>query len=619
MCRLIAVCLLGLPLTAAAQAPIETQAKAWHRLVGVVQYLQTDYPAAVESGSAAELEEQASFAHEAVGAAAELGSPGAAFLPRLLRLQREVESKKAGAEVATECAGLVEDLVQAGGLARSPSRPPNLTHGAALYQALCSACHGSAGNGLTEISATMNPPPASFLDPARMNGLTPYKAFNVLSFGVTGTAMPSFSMVEEKDRWDLAFFIFTLRQPPCDHAPSVLSLETLATSNDADLANRSNAGEVSCLRRRLPDADEERSLIVARNGVGEALAAAVLGDRITAHQALLDSYLNGIEPVEPLLRARDSALVSELEASFARARLAAERGSPHLQDEGRELVALIDRARRTRTIGQDEFSVFWLSFVILLRESFEAAVVIAALLAVLKKMQQPQSARIVHAGWMSAVVIAGVVFFAFRHVINGRNREQVEGYFSLFAVLMLVYAALWLNARANIRKFMGEIRERMQGAVGRGSAIALFTIAFTSMLRESLETAVFLEGLTIDSARGVAAGVACGLVALIALILFIRRVGYRLPMKALFHASTVLLLATAVVLLGKGIHSLQEIGTLPALPFSFVHVDGLGVYPDGVCLVAQALLAAAPGIWLLVKRENRSYASTSRPSIRSQV
>lgn len=187
--------------------------------------------------------------------------------------------------------------------------------------------------------------------------------------------------------------------------------------------------------------------------------------------ALLDSYLNGIEPVEPLLRARDSALVSELEASFARARLAAERGSPHLQDEGRELVALIDRARRTRTIGQDEFSVFWLSFVILLRESFEAAVVIAALLAVLKKMQQPQSARIVHAGWMSAVVIAGVVFFAFRHVINGRNREQVEGYFSLFAVLMLVYAALWLNARANIRKFMGRFANACRGQLAAAARL----------------------------------------------------------------------------------------------------------------------------------------------------
>ena len=78
----------------------------------------------------------------------------------------------------------------------------------------------------------------------------------------------------------------------------------------------------------------------------------------------------------------------------------------------------------------------------------------------------------------------------------------MEGTSALFAVAMLVYAALWLNARANMSKFMGELRGRMQGALGRGSALGLFVIAFTAMLRESVETAIFLEGLSIDSPRG---------------------------------------------------------------------------------------------------------------------
>jgi high-affinity iron transporter len=69
-------------------------------------------------------------------------------------------------------------------------------------------------------------------------------------------------------------------------------------------------------------------------------------------------------------------------------------------------------------------------------------------------------------------------------------------------------------------------------------------------------------------------------VALVGLVLFVRTVGFRLPMQALFKGSTVLLVVTAVMLLGKGLHGLQELGVLPLSPVTFVKVEPLGVYPD---------------------------------------
>ena len=69
------------------------------------------------------------------------------------------------------------------------------------------------------------------------------------------------------------------------------------------------------------------------------------------------------------------------------------------------------------------------------------------------------------------------------------RRELLEGFAGLFAVGMLLYAALWLNARANMSKFMGELREKMKGALGRGSVAGLFAISFTSALRESQDIA----------------------------------------------------------------------------------------------------------------------------------
>jgi high-affinity iron transporter len=161
-------------------------------------------------------------------------------------------------------------------------------------------------------------------------------------------------------------------------------------------------------------------------------------------------------------------------------------------------------------------------------------------------------------------------------------------------------------------RFMGELRQKMQGALGKGSTLGLFTIAFTAVLRESFETAVFLQGLALDSVTGVAWGSLAGAVALVVMVVFVNRVGYKLPMKTLFNASTVLLLATAVMLLGKGLHALQEVALLPLAPIPFVTVELLGVFPDAISLVPQLLLALGPVAFFVLRRmRNARLASAS--------
>jgi high-affinity iron transporter len=94
-----------------------------------------------------------------------------------------------------------------------------------------------------------------------------------------------------------------------------------------------------------------------------------------------------------------------------------------------------------------------------------------------------------------------------------------------------------------------------------------------------------------------------GLVLLIGLVLAVDRLGVRLPMQTLFRVSTIVLLVTAVVLLGKGLHALQEIGALPLRPVRFVRVDFLGVFPDLVSLLPQCALAIAPIAWSIATRK----------------
>jgi high-affinity iron transporter len=614
----VAVALLTCQVLMAQSAAEEPT--TWQRLVSILQYLQSDYPAAASSQSATELAEQRSFVEEALESARSLGADGARFLPALESIRVRVERGTDPTGVSRDCTELVDAVVQAGGLARSPRRPPDLQKAAELYAVNCAPCHAADGSGNVEIAATLDPKPTNFLDRDQMGRLDPYKAFNAITFGVSGTALPSFSVLPEDDRWALAFFIFTLRQPPCDHQPPKASLEQLATATDAQLAAQFGDGQLPCLRRRPPQLDEEQSLLLARSGIEQSLKLAQSGKSQASGRALLDAYLKGIEPVEPMLRVRNPQLVQEIEQAVLRARLSAQQGSPQLAQENLELLRLIDRARQSTSSATTDFwSIFWLALLVIIREGFEASVVIAALLAVLKKTEQRRQERLVHLGWILAIALGALVFVFGRHFLAGANRELLEGIVALVAVGMLVYAALWLNARSNIRRMMGKLRNRMQDALGNGSAIGLFSIAFTAVFRESFETAVFLQGLSIDSPAGSGWGAAAGAAALVGLVIFVNRVGYRLPMKPLFNASTALLLITAVVLLGKGLHTLQALGALPFRPIASVQIDALGIYPDLYSLGAQLLLAIAPLVWISWRTRDRDQAVLTADHDSSQL
>jgi high-affinity iron transporter len=428
-----------------------------------------------------------------------------------------------------------------------------------------------------------------------MDALTPFKAFNVVRFGVKGTAMAPFDGLDEKQRWALAFYLFTLREPACDHAPPRLPLDRLANASDPELARTSGPGELACLRRKLPELDAPAFLAAARARVEEATHLAGNGDAVGAEKAVLDAYLTDIEPIEPWLRTRDAEVVTQLEASFTTTRAALQQRDPHAEDDVHELVALLDRAAGARR-ASTKLSVFWFSLLVIVREGFEATVIIAALLAVLKKRKETSRARFVHAGWVSALAVGAVVFTVGRKVLAGAMNERLEGCLAFVAVAMLLHAALWVNARSTTRKSMGMLRDRTQGALDRG-ALALFGIAFLAMFRESFETAVFLEALSIDAPTMVVWGAGVGVILLLGLVYAVGRAGVRLPMQTLFKVSTVVLLATAVVLLGQGIHSFEEVGLLPSRPMPFFRVEFLGVYPDRLGVIAQVVLAAVPLVW----------------------
>ncbi|MCU0699038.1 MAG: FTR1 family protein [Myxococcaceae bacterium] len=597
-------------MTAAAVGWADESRSEWHRVVGLLQYLEGDYAGALATKDAEELAEQRGLADEAVQALKALGPDGAPWLVRAEALKADIVAEAPAEQVVPQCRALAADLVKARGLSRAPRAAPDLKAGQALFAAQCASCHGAEGRGDGPAGKALTPAPANFHDAERMATLSPYKVFNTTTFGITGTPMPAFPGLADADRWNVAFFISSLRHPACVGAPPAVTLEALATSTDDELARAHGAAAVPCLRSVMPSVDEGGAVSKARSGLERARQLAAANDWDGARTAVVDAYLEGIEPLEPTLRARNGALVERLEQGFTKARVAAQSRSPQFDAEVAGLLGLLDDTRGS-TAG-DFWSVFVAALFILLREGFEATVVVGALLAVMKKMQADAHVRVVHLGWVSALVFGVLAFVFGQALLAGANREWLETVVALFAVVMLLYAALWLNARANMSVFMTELRTKMKDALGRGSMVGLFFISFTSVGRETVETALFLQGLAGDSPEGVRWGSLAGGVALLGLVLFVRTVGFRLPMQTLFKASTVLLVATAVMLLGKGLHGLQELGVLPLSPVPFITLEPLGIHADLVSLVPQLVLALGPlGYWWWSKRSAPRRASSA--------
>lgn len=197
-------------------------------------------------------------------------------------------------------------------------------------------------------------------------------------------------------------------------------------------------------------------------------------------------------------------------------------------------------------------------FLITLREGLEAALIFAILLGYVKRTDRWADARYVWFGGAAAVglcLLAGVAIFVALDGLEGKAENAVEGVIALVATAVLTHMIFWM--RANARSLGRELRDK----VDRSVASALAIIAFTAIMREGLETVLFLlsaETATDSGAQVVVGGIA-GLVVAGLIGFGVYRSGSRLNLRTFFGATAVLLLLFAAGLAGKAAHELREL------------------------------------------------------------
>lgn len=587
----------------------------------LLDYIAVDYAGAVSKGavsSASEYAEQTEFA-DSVARKVD-GLPANEAKPRLQddahRLQSAIADRADPAHVADIAHAMAVALLAAYPVPLAPARAPTFARGAALYAQNCAACHGAAGDGHGSAAASLSTPPVAFTDEERARQRSVFALYQVISQGIEGTAMPSFAHLSPDDRWALAFhagyFAYDDRSAgrgeqlwksdPSLH-DAVPNLQALVGSTPQALeqkVGRDRAVALVAYLRRHPDAvDGQRAdgLSLARDRLAQSIGRYRTGERDRAGELALSAYLDGFEPVEPILRARNAALLAQVEERMGEYRAAIARGDD---------VASV--ARRAEVIGQllDDaaadlapdaaggVSTFAGAAAILLREGVEALLIVVAMIAFLRKAGRAEALPYVHAGWVGALA-AGAGTWAVATwlvAISGASRELVEGFGSVLAAIVLLWVGLWMHGKAQAQQWQHYIRDRLSTELPGRSAWLVAGLAFVVVYREVFETILFYAALWSQGRHGAmlaGAGAACAALAAIAWALL--RYSARLSISRFFVFSSWLMAALTVILAGKGLAALQEAGVVGIDPLAAIpRVEVLGLFPTAQTILAQVLV-----------------------------
>lgn len=241
--------------------------------------------------------------------------------------------------------------------------------------------------------------------------------------------------------------------------------------------------------------------------------------------------------------------------------------------------------------------------LITIREGLEAFLIVGILLGYLTKIKQPQFKAYVWIGTGAAVavsVLVAVIFQSLAIQFEGEAAELFEAIVALLAVGVLTWMVLWMQRQS--RTIKGELEQKMDAALSSGQARALAGLAFISVLREGLETALFLSAVFVAvHDDNPLPGAALGLAVAAGITYLIFRSALRLNLRTFFIVTGSLLILIAAGLVGHSVMALQEIGWLPIGMSTAWDLDWL-ISNDGLLgrlLHAFVGYEAAP-TWLMV-------------------
>lgn len=366
------------------------------------------------------------------------------------------------------------------------------------------------------------------------------------------------------------------------------------------------AGVATASSGEIAEAAQDLDATIAALRAGDASAAA----------ASFRAFRSGWTRIEDAVRGRDRDAYRHIETDMAAASTALGATPPDAGAAaaavGRIQETLTPLATSTKTYGAFDAAI------ILLREGFEALLVVAALLAFMTRSGNADKRTWIWAGVAAgiggSVVVALLVTLVFSATsAAGADPELLEGITGVVAAAMLLYVSFWLHSRSSLHAWDTWIRDRSASALARNSLLSVAAISFLAVFREGSETVLFYLGVASSIAPAdLLLGLAAGTAGLAVIGVAIIGLGLRVPIRPFFLVASILVYYLAFKFVGSGIHALQVAGIVPATPaVGLPDIGLLGIFPTWETTLMQiTLLAAAAGVLVLhrAQRDDRREA-----------
>jgi high-affinity iron transporter len=374
------------------------------------------------------------------------------------------------------------------------------------------------------------------------------------------------------------------------------------------------------------------------------------GEYDAARQAGSDAYYNFYETsgMERYTNGISGSRVSEVELSFKTVRKIAKKmndsGVGSYEDYEAEVANLETMLRDdansfdgvaadsgdeadTSSSGSTSSSsaaavTFGACFLILLREGFEAILIVGAIIAYLVKSagadeeKKKKTVRPVYFGSLLGIALSFVLAWLLNllKLANTASQEAIEGVTALLAVCVLYYVSNWMLSKSESDAWNTYIKDKTKKASEGGSYFALAFTAFLAVFREGAEVVLFYQPyIGTDNISSAIAGFIFGAIALVFVYLLINLMSLRIPLKPFFTGTSILMFLMSISFLGAGIKELMEGDVITSItspswlqwiPYSDV-LDVLGIYPILETLIPQLiLLVVTVVIFVVTTRKN---------------
>lgn len=355
-----------------------------------------------------------------------------------------------------------------------------------------------------------------------------------------------------------------------------------------------------------------------RARINKAIALYDEGKSDEAIDETQNAYFDEYEAsgMENTIGGRDSALKLGTEASFNALNAAFNAGDEKAIEKAKdELFAQLERSLEI-TGKNSAWDIFLYALIIILREGFEALIIVAAVILYLLKTGNEKHLNIVYSALSVALILSVITAYAvsliFGTQMAGQSREILEGAVMLIATVLLFYVGFWLLSNASAKKWNDYISSQVKNSLSTKDSKMLWWVVFLAVYREGAETVLFYTALVLDANSAgsgfamVVSGFFTGLVLLIISYIIMKIFALKIPIKPFFIGTSVMIFYMSIVFTGKGVMELIEgklfvghsISVVPSVPW-------LGLYPYYESLVPQVLMILALIFGLIYQKRKK--------------